>query len=173
MVENHIIKYYLRRFQMDSKVEMYLKRARTEIDSATILFKSSNNPILNQFDIDQSETFYSGVISHAYYPIFYSAKAMLLSKKIETTAPEIHKKTFKMFKKTFINTGLLDKKLFEIYNEMIIKADTLLQIFKAEKKKRGDFTYNTIPQANKDPAQISIENSKTFYRHCNTYLSKI
>jgi uncharacterized protein (UPF0332 family) len=158
---------------MDSKVEIYLKRARTEIDSAILLFETSGNQVLNQFNIDPNDTFYSGVISHAYYSIFYCAKAMLLSKKIETSAPEVHKKTFKMFKKIFINTGLLDKKLFEIYNEMIIKADTLLEIFKTEKKKRGDFTYNTIPQANKSPAQESIENSKTFYRHCNTYLSQL
>jgi uncharacterized protein (UPF0332 family) len=158
---------------MDSKVEMYLKRARTELDSAILLFETSGNSILNQFNIDSNNTFYSGVISHAYYSIFYCAKAMLLSKNIETSAPEVHKKTFKMFEKIFINTGLLDKKLFEIYNEMIIKADVLLEIFKQEKKKRGDFTYNTIPQANKAPAQESIENSKIFYRHCNTYLSQI
>mgnify|MGYP001606645622 CR=1 FL=1 len=158
---------------MDSKVEMYLKRARTEMDSAILLFQTSANPVLNQFNIDPNDTFYSGVISHAYYSIFYCAKAMLLSKNIETYSPEIHKRTIKMFKKTFIDTGLLDKKLFEIYNEMIIKADILLQIFKAEKKKRGDFTYNTIPQANKAPAQESIENSKTFYTYCNSYLSQL
>jgi uncharacterized protein (UPF0332 family) len=158
---------------MDSKVEMYLKRARTEMDSATLLFEVSGSQALNQFNIDPSDTFYSGVISHAYYSIFYCAKAMLLSKKIETSAPEVHRKTFDMFKEIFIDTGLLDKKLFEIYNEMIIKADTLLDIFKLEKKKRGNFTYNTIPQANKAPAQESIENAKTFYRHCNTYLSQL
>lgn len=158
---------------MDSKAEMYLKRARTEMDSAILLFKISSNPILNRFSIDSNDTFYSGVISHAYYSIFYCAKAMLLSRKIETYSPEIHKRTLKMFKKIFIDTELLDKKLFEIYNEMIIKADTLLQIFKTEKQKRGNFTYNTIPQANRSPAQESIEHSKTFYRHCNTYLSQL
>src|SRR3989338_7459388 len=128
---------------MDSKVKLYLKRARTEMNMATLLLKTSNNKILNDFDIPEDETFYSGVISHAYYSIFYSAKAMLLTKNIETIAPEVHKKTLEAFKTAFIDTGILDAKLLMIYKQMIIRAETLLEIFRAEKKKRGDFTYNT------------------------------
>ena len=45
---------------------------------------------------------------------------------------------------------------------MIIKADYLLEIFKDLKIKRGKFTYKTIPQANKEPAEKSLENAKTF-----------
>lgn len=75
---------------MDSKGELYLSRARTEMHMALLLLKSSRNRILHQFDIPEDETFYSGVISHCYYSIFYSAKAMLLSKRIETKAPEVH-----------------------------------------------------------------------------------
>jgi len=37
-----------------------------------------------------------------------------------------------------------------------------LGIFKEEKWKRGHYTYKTIPQANKGPAEESIENAKTF-----------
>lgn len=156
---------------MDSKAEMYLKRAKSEIDSAEILFSVSNKTdIKAMFDLNGESTFYSGVISHAYYAIFYCAKAMLLTKKIETESPEIHKKTFDEFKKIFIDTGLLDAKLLRIYQELIIRAENLLEIYKQEKKKRGDFTYNTIPQANKDPADNSIKNTKLFYKHCNTYL---
>jgi hypothetical protein len=46
-----------------------------------------------------------------------------------------------------------------------------LEIFKTEKKKRGDFTYNTIPQANMEPAGESIKNAKEFMKHCNAYLT--
>lgn len=66
---------------MDSKVELYLKRAKTEMSMGILLLKLSGNKILNDFDISEDETFYSGVISHCYYSIFYSAKAMLLTKK--------------------------------------------------------------------------------------------
>jgi uncharacterized protein (UPF0332 family) len=156
---------------MDSKVNMYLKRARSELDSSQILFESSNNSvILEPLKISSNETFYSGAISHSYYAIFYCAKAMLLSNNIEISAPEVHKKTLDAFKIEFIDSGKLDVSLLLIYNEMIIRAETLLEIFKEEKRKRGNFTYNTIPQANKDPAKDSIENAKKFFKHCNTYL---
>ena len=79
---------------MDSKVELYLKRSRTEINTAILLLRLSNNKQLHEFDIPEDETFYSGVISHCYYSIFYSVKAMLLTKGIERDEPEIHKKPF-------------------------------------------------------------------------------
>lgn len=36
----------------------------------------------------------------------------------------------------------------------------------------NDFTYNTIAQANIEPANKSLENAKTFFRHCNAYLNQ-
>ena len=97
---------------------------------------------------------------------------MLLTKHIQTEAPEIHKKTFDTFKEVFIDTGLLDTKLLVIYRAMIVRAEALLEIYKAEKRKRGDFTYNTIPQANRDPAEESIKHAKEFFKHCDAYLSQ-
>ena len=157
---------------MDSKAEMFVKRARSEIDSAEILSAASNRKELKDtLKIGEDSTFYSGVISHAYYAIFYCAKAMLLTDKIETDSPEVHKKTFDGFKRLFIDTGIMDARLLIIYKQMIVRADSLLEIYKQEKKKRGDFTYNTIPQANKDPAEESIRNAKEFYKHCDAYMS--
>ena len=45
---------------------------------------------------------------------------------------------------------------------MVVRADELLEIFKNEKWKRGNFTYNTIPQVNKEPAEDSLKNAKLF-----------
>jgi uncharacterized protein (UPF0332 family) len=156
---------------MDLKEDMLLKRARSEIDSAVILFEASEKKeIKEEFSLDKDSTFFSGVISHSYYAIFYCAKALLSTKSIDTKSPEVHKKTFDEFKKEFIDSGLLDVKLLIIYKEMIVKADSLLEIYRQEKKKRGDFTYNTIPQANKEPAEESLKNAKMFYKHCNMFL---
>lgn len=157
---------------MDSKVRLYLKRARTEMNMGVLLLESSANKLLNDFDISEDETFYSGVISHCYYSIFYCAKAMLLTKNIDTKAPEVHKKTLDEFKKHFIDSRILDMKLLIIYKKLIVKAESLLQIFKSEKKKRGDFTYNTISQANIEPANESLKNAKIFFKHCNAYLNQ-
>ena len=76
--------------------------------------------------------------------------------------PEIHKNTYEAFKETFVDTGMLDVGLLNIYRKMIIRADELLSIFREEKKKRGEYTYSTIPQANLEPANTSLRHAERF-----------
>ena len=51
------------------------------------------------FELPQHITFYSSVISHSYYSIFYAAKALLLKKGLKTESPNVHTKTYFIFKK--------------------------------------------------------------------------
>ena len=76
--------------------------------------------------------------------------------------PDVHKKTLTAFQEHFVDTGVLDVKLLAIYKKLVVRADELLGIFKNEKKKRGNFTYSTIPQANKEPAEDSVIHAKLF-----------
>jgi len=149
---------------MDST--LYLERAENELELAKIVFKITNEIDLQEkiFHIKEPLTFFSAVISHSYYCIFYTAKAYLIKKGIKIPPPEEHKKTYEEFKK-FVNKGVLDVELLKIYEEVMIKADTLLEIFRREKKKRGDFTYQKIPQANKEPASNSLKHAKIFFKH--------
>lgn len=148
---------------MDSMVEIFLDRASNEILAAQSLKNLSEKPkFKHELNLPESTTFYSSVISHSYYAIFYAAKAILLTKGVRTSSPEIHKKTYEAFQKNLVKTGILDVKLLKIYKKLVIRADSLLEIFKLEKGKRGDFTYKTIPQANKEPAEDSLKNAKTF-----------
>jgi len=148
---------------MDSTAEIYLERADNEILAAESLKRLSEMPKDKEdFDLPSDVTFYSSVISHSYYAIFYAAKALLLTKGIKTYSPDIHKKTYLQFKDTFVDTGILDVNLLKIYTTMAVRADELLEIFKDEKWKRGNFTYNTIPQANKAPADESLNHAKFF-----------
>jgi uncharacterized protein (UPF0332 family) len=101
------------------------------------------------------------VISHAYYSIFFASKSYLLTKKIETKPPEEHKKTYEEFKK-IVNSGDIDKQLLDIYETETLKAETLLNIFFTEKRKRGIFTYNIKSEANLPYAKESIENARKF-----------
>ena len=159
---------------MASMIKTYFERAQNEFLVAESLMRlSRESQSKNFFGIDEDKTFYSSVISHAYYCIFYSTKAMLLTKNISTSAPEIHRKTFDEFKKNFVDTGLLDVKLLEIYQKMVIRADTLLEIFKDEKWKRGNFTYHTIPQANQEPAHDSLSNAKLFLSNIMKVVQKM
>ncbi len=158
---------------MDSAVKIYIQRALNEISAAKLLFEVSNNKDKKEdFNIEEETTFYSAVISHSYYSIFYTAKAILLTKNIKIFSPEVHKKTYSAFKEQFVDSGVLDIELLNIYKKMIIRADELLQIFKDEKWKRGHFTYQTIPQANKDPANQSIQNATTFLKNIRTIIEK-
>ena len=86
--------------------------------------------------------------------------------------PGVHKKTYEAFEENFVRTGVLDMELLKIYQKMIVRADELLQIFKEEKWKRGHFTYQTIPQANKEPAEQSIQNALTFIKNIKLILEK-
>ena len=149
---------------MDSK--LYIHRSENEIKLAEIIFTLSEKPDIQKetFKVNKPETYFSAVIAHSYYSIFYGAKAYLSNKEIKIYAPEEHKKTFEEFKK-FVESGELGVELLKIYQEAMGKAEQLLGIFKEEKKKRGKFTYRTMPQANKEPAKESIEHAKIFFKH--------
>ena len=150
---------------MDFEYKIYLTRAQNELNLSMMVLKISDDKKL-QIEIFamKEDTYYSAVISHAYYSIFYTAKAYLLLKGIKTSAPEEHRKTFEEFSKV-VDKGTVDIELLRIYQNMLIKADTLLHIFELEKGKRGKFTYRRIPQANQEPAQESISNAKTFFNN--------
>ena len=53
---------------------------------------------------------------------------------------------------------------------MIVRAEELLGIFSIEKKKRGEFTYQKLPQANKEPAGKSFQNASSFFKNIGKIL---
>ena len=159
---------------MDSEVKLYLERAENERDLAKALLDlSQNNEIKAMLDLTEDHTFYSAVISHAYYSIFYSAKALLLTKKIKTDFPEVHKKTLEKFKENFVDTGVLDVELLKIYKKMVIRADELLGLFKLEKGKRGRFTYKKLPQANLIYAKESVDHASKFFKNISKIVDNL
>ena len=121
--------------------------------------------------ISKDKTLYYSVISHAYYSIFYAAKAYLLLKRIKTSQPSEHKKTYGWLKR-FVKEGIIDKELLKIYEAEIIKANSLLKIFQSEKKKRGTFTYQMKSEANLPFAEESIENARKFISNIKAIIEK-
>lgn len=158
---------------MDSMVKLYMERSENELRLAkSLLLLSGNEDLKKQLQAEKSDTFYSAVISHAYYAIFYAAKALLLTKGIDTKTPEIHRKTLDEFKKEFVDTGILDFELLKIYKTMIVTADELLNLFGKEKWKRGHYTYQTLPQANMPFANESAENARKFLQNIFAVINK-
>lgn len=148
---------------MDLEVRLYTERAGNELRLAGAVFNLSRNTgAKKELGVNEEDTFYSATISHAYYSIFYAAKALLLTKGIRTKPPEIHRRTYDLFKSEFVDTGILDVELLRIYDTMLVRADELLSLFKEEKRKRGHFTYQTIAQANMSYAEESVRNARKF-----------
>jgi len=155
-------------------VKIYLSRAENELIAAEILFRISKEERLQkeEFKLEKDFTFYSSVIGHAYYCIFYSAKAVLLQEGIKTYPPEVHKRTLAAFENYLVKTGKLDVGLLSIYKKLVLRAEVLLDIFDKEKKKRGEFTYQKLSQANLEPAKESLDNASLFYKHILKVLEK-
>jgi uncharacterized protein (UPF0332 family) len=152
---------------MDLDIELFINRAQNEINLSKIIIKVSEDDDLqkNVFGTP-SATYYSAVISHSYYSIFYMTKAYLLTKGIKVNAPEEHRKAYGEFKK-LVEQGFVDVELLKIYQQLMFRADTLLEIFQAEKSKRGRYTYKKLPQANAEPAKESLNNAQEFFKHMN------
>ncbi len=158
---------------MDSRVKIYLKRAEDEFLLAKNDMKiSTEDEIKEILGISKEKTFFNSVISHAYYSIFYSAKAYLLLKGIKTNAPEEHKKTYEKFKRVAYSEKI-DNKLIEIYERETIKAENLIKIFFTEKRKRGFFTYNVKSEANIPYAEESLENARKFISSIKLIIEKL
>ena len=157
---------------MDSQVEIFLKRADNELFIAKSLkILSEEIKYKDELSIPKDVTFYSAVISHSYYAIFYAAKAYLLSRKIPLKSKQgQHQQVYYEFRK-LVQSGEIEKELLKIYEENKLKAEVLLGIIKSEKDKRTDFTYETIPQANKTPAEESLNNALIFISHIRRFLA--
>ena len=157
---------------MDSEVKLYMQRAEDEfLLSQKDMSISIDDNAKNILGIPKGKTFFYSVIGHAYYCIFFSAKAYLLSKGIKTQPPEEHKKTYMEFKR-MVRTGQIGKQLLEIYEAETCKAEALLNIFFTEKKKRGIFTYQVKSEANIPYAKESISNAKEFASSIKAVLEK-
>jgi len=152
----------MRQLKMDSKVKLYLERAENELRLARAVFNlSKNEKIKIELEANPDDTFYSAVISHCYYSIFNCAKAYLFFKDVKIPEQGQHQAVYFRFKK-FVSEKIIEKEFLYIYEDIKIKAETLLEIFKNEREKRSAFTYKTIAQANIEPAQESINNTIKF-----------
>ena len=147
---------------MDSEVELTFGRAKDEFFLAEKDMKLSIDPEAKSFfGVLPNKTYFHSVISHAYFSIFYSARAYLISKQIKVSPPKEHQKTYDRFKEQ-VEKGELDKELLKIYENELMKASALLHLFKRARKKRGLFTYNVLSEANIPHAQESISYAREF-----------
>lgn len=84
----------------------------------------------------------------------------------------MHKKTLEAFEINLVKNGKLDVELLRIYQKIVVRAEELLGIFSREKGKRGRFTYQKLPQANREPAKESLENALFFFKNINKIIRR-
>jgi len=156
---------------MDSKVSLLMDKAQNETFSAQLLKRTSENDSLKKtFNFPPETTFYNGIIEHSYYAIFNCAKAYIISKGISLKSKQgQHQQVYFEFKK-MVEKGLIEQDLLRVYEEVKTKAEVLLEILEKEKDKRNEFTYETLPQANKSPAEDSLNNALLFISHIKAFL---
>lgn len=159
---------------MDSTIDLCLKRSDNEIVLATVVYRISHDAALKKdvLHIAENLTFYSAVIGHAYYAIFHSAKAYLISKGITFTERQGQHQKVHHKLQYFVKKGVISQELLKIYDEVKGRAEELLSIFEKEREKRGRFTYEQLPQANKEPAEKSLNNARHFITHMKSLIEK-
>jgi len=156
---------------MDSEASLFMDRAQNSIQASQALKKITEDESLKELlGFTKEVSFYSSVINHSYYAIFYAAKAYLLSKAIPLKSKQgQHQQVYFEFKK-LVDKGEVEKELLKIYEENKLKAEALLEILRSERGKRTDFTYETLAQANKAPAEESLNNALNFISHIKKFL---
>lgn len=122
------------------EIESLITRARKYLESAEILLKSKD---------------YESSVSRAYYAMFYSVEALLLTEGITVST---HKGVISAFGERFIKTGIFRKEM----------SEELSRAF--EKRQLGDYEYTFV--ISEDEAVEMFENGKNFVEKIVEYLEK-
>lgn len=117
-----------------------IRKAQKSIEAATLLFK---------------QEYYDFSASRSYYAMFYTAEAVLLTKKLSFSK---HSAVISAFGNVFIKSNILPQYLHHYIQE----AFKLRQI--------GDYEVST--QISKEQAQQLIEQAKEFIETIKEYLKK-
>lgn len=153
-------------------VEFFLDNSKKSLDSAKLLYKVSTTKDLQEATGLRNFDGYLWVINSSYYSMFYLARALLENEGIKLHSDlSIHSLTFDALVHFFYTSGKLKKKLLELYEEAKQeagelmgqqKANTLIEDYMHEKKKRGTFTYQMGLIAIKTKAKTSLDRATTF-----------
>lgn len=92
-------------------------------------------------------------VSRAYYAMFYTAEALLLTKGLAFSS---HKGVISNFGREFIKSGVFDKKF----------QKTLRNIFEL----RQNCDYDSLPEIDEGKTKQALQNAKEFLNEAKSYL---
>ena len=118
-----------------------IKKAEEEIKAAEMLMKEELCRI---------------AVSRAYYAMFYTAEALLLTKGLSYSS---HKGVISNFGREFVKSGVFSKKT----------QKALSGIFKL----RQNCDYEPLPEIDESKAKLALKNAKEFLNEAKTYLKPV
>ncbi len=122
------------------EVSLYIENAEEALDVAKL---------------NMDNDFYAAAINRAYYAIFYSANALLATKKL---ARSKHSGVLSAFRQHFIKTGLLASELSEIYGQVM------------DDRYEGD--YEIITATSKEDAEVDVTQAQRFVNVVTKWLKE-
>ncbi len=126
---------------MDKEIDLQILLAEESLDEAKILFENEH---------------YIGAISRAYYSMFHSAKALLLSKGLN---PKKHRGILKILGLEFIKTGILDNNYAQYYKYVF--------------DLRQEADYGSTFDIDKKKAEICIVYAEEFLRKVKEIINEL
>ena len=154
-------------------IELLIKKANNNLKLAKIVFDiSSNSKQKANHKLLEGDSFYDWVIITSYYAMFHITHSLLATKKIRIRNIRVHEATLYAFAHHFILTKELEDDLFLMYEDAEARANQLFNELSEEKQKRGQFTYERLPKANKEPAEESLNNAIKFVRDIESIVRK-
>ena len=152
-------------------IGLMVKKANNNLKFAKIAFRISNDEkIKPELGLQENDSFFDWAIVSSYYAMFYITHALLATINIRILRIRVHEATIYALAKYFIINKELEDRLFFLYEDAEKRAEELFTTLSEEKKKRGSFTYERLPKANKQPAKESIENAAQFIRDIESIL---
>jgi len=120
-------------------IKMMLKKGRKKLKSARINFENE---------------LYDDTVSRAYYAVFHTISAVLMTKKITCSS---HKETIGSFNKEFVKTGIFPKSFTKIIHKLFNERQT------------GDYDIGGYIEA--DIAEEDLKQVEEIIGNCEKYLA--
>lgn len=133
------------------------------------------NLIMEKSEQDENYDGYLWVITTSYYSMFYMALAVLSKKgwRLKKEIRDTHKNVQNLFNSIFVVNKIIDKKLYDDYNDTKNISLRLLQYLSSGRKDRNDFQYQTNIFAEKRIARKHLERSKYFFEKLFVVINEI
>jgi uncharacterized protein (UPF0332 family) len=123
-----------------NEIESLVERARRYLRSAEILLEDGD---------------YDSSVSRTYYAMFYSAQAMLLTKRLSFSS---HRAVISAFGEHFVKTGVLPREMGRELNRTFTK------------RQLGDYEYRSV--ITRDEAEQVLERGNEFVERIVQHLSE-